>query len=152
LCPQEGPGDPIACGKETAMSDRPTPGFSLSALFGQAQLIYRLLHDDRVPTLLKVAIPLGVALYFVMPLDVIPDFLPGIGQLDDIAVLFLAMNLFVKLAPQVVVSEHRQALGLADSPAEGDATTRLHPTDAPRQRQADVVDAPYKVVETREEN
>ncbi len=130
------------------MTDRPSSGFSLSGLLGQVQLIYRLLHDDRVPTLLKVAVPLGVALYFVMPLDLIPDFIPGLGQLDDIAVLLLAMNLFVKLAPQVVVSEHRQALGQVDP--QGDATTRLHPADAPRQRPADVVDAPYKVVENRE--
>ncbi len=135
------------------MSDRPPSGFSLSGLLGQVQLIYRLLHDDRVPTLLKVAVPLGVALYFVMPLDLIPDFLPGLGQIDDIAVLLLAMNLFVKLAPQVVVDEHRQALGQADPPAaDGDATTRLHPADAPQQRPADVVDAPYKVVENREEH
>jgi uncharacterized membrane protein YkvA (DUF1232 family) len=134
------------------MSDRPSSGFSLSGLLGQVQLIYRLLHDDRVPTLLKVAVPLGVAAYFVMPLDLIPDFLPGLGQIDDIAVLLLAMNVFVNLAPQVVVAEHRQALGIANPKAEADATTRLHPQEAPWQRQADVVDAPYKVVENREEH
>ena len=137
------------------MSNRPANGFSLGGLMNQVQLIYRLFQDDRVPTILKVAVPLGVALYFVMPLDLIPDFLPGLGQVDDVAVLLLAMNLFVTLAPQVVVSEHRHALGLADPNApDADATTRLHETDAPRQSRtgADVVDAPYKVVQNHEEH
>jgi uncharacterized membrane protein YkvA (DUF1232 family) len=134
------------------MSQRPTSGFSLTGLMNQVQLIYRLFQDERVPTLLKVAVPLGVALYFVMPLDLIPDFLPGLGQIDDIAVLLMAMNLFVKMAPQLVVTEHRQALGLDDpTAADADATTRLHETDAPWPSRADVVDAPYKVVQNHEE-
>jgi uncharacterized membrane protein YkvA (DUF1232 family) len=135
------------------MNNRPASGFGLSGLINQVQLLYRLFQDDRVPTILKVAVPLGVALYFVMPVDLIPDFLPGLGQVDDIAVLLMAMNLFVNLAPQVVVAEHRQALGLADpGTPDADATTRLHETDAPRQSRADVVDAPYKVVESHEEH
>lgn len=135
------------------MRDRPTSGFSFSGLLTQVQLIYRLLQDDRVPTLLKVAVPLGVAIYFVWPFDVIPDFLPGLGQIDDIGVLLLAMNLFVNLAPRAVVAEHRRALGQAGAtPSDPDATTRLHATDAPRRDQADVVDAPYKVVQNHEEH
>jgi uncharacterized membrane protein YkvA (DUF1232 family) len=137
------------------MNNRPANGFSLSGLINQVQLIYRLFQDERVPTILKVAVPLGVALYFVMPLDLIPDFLPGLGQVDDIAVLLMAMNLFVTLAPQGVVAEHRQALGQAEPDVpDTDATTRLHATDAPRQSRtvADVVDAPYKVVQNHEEH
>jgi uncharacterized membrane protein YkvA (DUF1232 family) len=135
------------------MRDRPPSGFSLSGLIGQVQLIYRLFQDDRVPTILKVAVPLGVALYFVMPLDLIPDFLPGLGQLDDIGVLLLAMNLFVNLAPQAVVAEHREALGYSGpAPADSDATTRLHEADAPRRNGTDVVDTPYKVVQNHEEH
>lgn len=135
------------------MNDRPTPGFSLTGLMNQVHLIYRLFQDDRVPILLKVGVPLGVALYFVMPLDVIPDFLPGLGQLDDIAVLLLAMNWFVNLAPKAVVAEHRQVLGQVEpTPVDPDATTRLHATDAPRRPQPDVVDAPYKVIENHEEH
>src|SRR5438552_2937220 len=91
---------------------RDSGGFSLSGLISNAQLVYRLYQDERVPTLLKAAVPLGVALYFVMPLDAIPDFIPVLGQLDDLAVIILGMGVFLRLAPQDVVDEHRRALGL----------------------------------------
>src|SRR5437762_7411113 len=91
---------------------RDSSPFSLSTIFTNAQLVYRLYRDERVPALLKAAVPLGVALYFIMPLDLIPDFIPVLGQLDDLAVAVLAMSLFINLAPQPVVDEHRRALGL----------------------------------------
>jgi uncharacterized membrane protein YkvA (DUF1232 family) len=118
--------------------------FSLGGLLNTAQLAYRLYSDDRVPTLLKVAIPLAVAIYFLSPIDLIPDFIPGLGQLDDIGVILIGMSLFVKLAPQQVANEHRRALGLPeDPPADADATTRL----GSRPRPGAVVDAPYTVVD-----
>ena len=122
-------------------------GFSLGGLFGKAQLIYRLYQDDRVPSLLKVAVPLVVALYFLSPIDLIPDFILGVGELDDLGVLILGMSMFVKLAPREVVAEHSRALGLADSPPGDGRTTPL--TDrppAPRSSADDVVDAFYKVI------
>jgi uncharacterized membrane protein YkvA (DUF1232 family) len=122
-------------------------GFSLAGLLGKAQLIYRLYQDDRVPTLLKVAVPLVVALYFISPIDLIPDFILGLGELDDLGVLLLGMSMFVSLAPREVVAEHNRALGLADSPPGDGRTTPLPGRPAtPRTRTDDVVDAFYKVI------
>ncbi len=74
------------------------------------QLAWRLLRDPRVPTYLKVSIPAVAALYVILPLDIIPDMLPIIGQLDDLAVIILGIRLFIQLAPKEVVAEHETAL------------------------------------------
>ncbi|HUS14116.1 MAG TPA: YkvA family protein [Chloroflexia bacterium] len=103
------------------MSTRTTPPAgrsTIQSMMDNGQLTWRLLQDDRVSTLLKVAIPLVVALYFVMPFDVIPDFIPVLGQLDDIGVILLGMTLFINLAPRDVVNEHRLALGLDAMPGK----------------------------------
>lgn len=74
------------------------------------RLSWRLINDPRVPSWVKVAIPLAVALYFFSPIDFIPDFIFGFGQLDDLGVILLGMSLIVRFSPQHVVEEHRQAL------------------------------------------
>jgi len=58
------------------------PGM-LRSLFQQARLAVRLLREPRVPLLLK-AIPVLALIYLISPLDLIPDILPGLGQLDDL--------------------------------------------------------------------
>jgi len=99
------------------MNTNNLPGMSsgrggLQGVMDNGQLVWRLLQDDRVPTPLKVAIPLGVAVYFIMPLDLIPDFIPLLGQLDDLGVVLLGMTLLINMAPRAVVNEHRAALGM----------------------------------------
>lgn len=74
------------------------------------QLVWRLLLDERVPFLPKLIVPL-VALYVLSPLDVIPDVVLVLGQLDDIALLFFGTKLFINMCPPDVVMEHRRALG-----------------------------------------
>jgi uncharacterized membrane protein YkvA (DUF1232 family) len=101
-------------------------------LLGKGQLVWRLLQDDRVPVFLRVGIPLLVASYFVMPLDLLPDFIPGLGQLDDIGVILLGMSMLINLAPRDVVDEHRVMLGI-DPPVTtppGANTARLDRNDA----------------------
>ena len=80
-------------------------------LIENGRLALRLLQDSRVPTWLKIGVPLLVALYFISPVDLIPDFLIGPGQLDDLGVLLLGFSLLIRLAPQSVVEEHRNAMG-----------------------------------------
>jgi uncharacterized membrane protein YkvA (DUF1232 family) len=87
------------------------------------QLVWRLLQDDRVSTVLKVAIPLAVAIYFISPLDLIPDFIPVLGQLDDIGVILLGMTLLINMAPRDVVNEHRLALGLDPMPGRNSGSS-----------------------------
>ena len=82
----------------------------LTRIAVQARLAWRLLLDERVPVMLKLMIPGLVALYAVSPVDMIPDFLLGFGQLDDIGVILAGIALFVRLVPRHIVEEHRSAM------------------------------------------
>ena len=70
-----------------------------------ARLIWALARDPRVPTGQK-AVLAGIAAYLAFPLDIIPDFIPVIGQMDDLAVLILGLDWFIRNAPPDVVEEH----------------------------------------------
>ena len=109
------------------MSTSPDPAAapgppSFRSILENVQLVWRLLQDDRVSTVLKVAIPLAVAVYFISPLDLLPDFIPVLGQLDDIGVILLGMALLISLAPRDVVNEHRLAMGLEPMPDRDSGT------------------------------
>jgi uncharacterized membrane protein YkvA (DUF1232 family) len=69
------------------------------------RLVWALLRDSRVPAGQKLIL-VGIAGYIVLPIDLIPDFIPVLGQLDDIAVVLLGLDLFIRSAPQDVVDEH----------------------------------------------
>ena len=78
-------------------------------VFDQFVLTWKLLRDPRVPMMVK-GIPVLALLYIMSPLDIIPDFFPGLGQLDDIGILIAAMRLFESLAPEMVVADYRREL------------------------------------------
>lgn len=80
-----------------------------TAFWISLKLTYRLFLDTRVPFWTKI-IPVLSVLYILSPLDVIPDFLIAIGQLDDFFVLTMGFQLFERLAPPDVVAEHRHQL------------------------------------------
>ncbi len=63
------------------------------------------MRDGRVRARQKLIL-VGIAGYLVLPLDLIPDFIPVVGQLDDLAVVLLGLDLFTRGAPQAVVQEH----------------------------------------------
>ncbi len=71
----------------------------------ELMLMRRLLLDERVP-LWQKAIPVAAAVYLVSPLDLIPDVLPVVGQLDDLVVLLGSMRLFRSLVPPALIEEH----------------------------------------------
>jgi len=52
----------------------------------------------------------GILTYVVLPTDLLPDFLVGIGQLDDLVVILAGLKLFLNLCPREVVQEHLQAI------------------------------------------
>ena len=81
-------------------------------LIQTARLGWRLLQDPRVPAWIKIGVPLLVILYFVFPIDILPDFIPGLGQLDDIGVVLLGINLIARLSPDAIVEEHKRNLGI----------------------------------------
>jgi uncharacterized membrane protein YkvA (DUF1232 family) len=73
------------------------------------KLFWRLLMDSRVGLMPKLLL-LAVLAYVVMPVDLLPDFLPALGQLDDLLLVFLGLRGFVWLCPREVVREHVQAI------------------------------------------
>lgn len=73
------------------------------------RLIWRLFRDRRVPWPVKL-LPMSTVIYILFLPDLIPDLLLGIGQLDDLTLLLLGMKLFINLAPQDIVAEHRRGL------------------------------------------
>ena len=86
-----------------------TAGF-LGGLIQQGRLALRLLRDARVPGWVKM-IPFAGLLYFLSPIDLLPDFaLPGLGEIDDVVILVLALKAFVDLSPASIVREHLEDL------------------------------------------
>jgi uncharacterized membrane protein YkvA (DUF1232 family) len=68
-------------------------------------LVRRLLRDPRVPRRTKVALYLLIA-YLVMPVDLVPDFIPVAGQLDDAILVALVLRSFLRAGGAALVREH----------------------------------------------
>jgi uncharacterized membrane protein YkvA (DUF1232 family) len=58
-------------------------------------LVSRLARDPRISRARR-AILFGVLGYLALPIDLVPDFLPGVGQLDDAVLLGLALRLIIR--------------------------------------------------------
>jgi uncharacterized membrane protein YkvA (DUF1232 family) len=84
------------------------PGF-FGQLIEQFRLSWALLLDSRVPWVLKL-IPLGAVVYVISPIDLIPDIIPVLGQLDDLGILMTALRVFNSIAPADIVDEHTNRL------------------------------------------
>lgn len=87
-------------------TSRPLTVRTLSELIDKIQLAWRLFRDDRISPVVK-AIPLLGLVYLIWPVDLLPDLFPALGQLDDIAVLLLALNWFIHACPPDVVEDIR---------------------------------------------
>jgi uncharacterized membrane protein YkvA (DUF1232 family) len=77
----------------------------LARSFKDELSVYRLvLGDSRTPWIAKIL--LGVAIgYFLLPIDIIPDFIPVIGQLDDIIIVPLLVIAARRFIPVIVFTE-----------------------------------------------
>jgi uncharacterized membrane protein YkvA (DUF1232 family) len=69
------------------------------------RLMAGLLTDPRVSALDKVLLGVAIA-YVVTPIDLIPDFIPFLGQVDDAFILVLAIRRLIKNAGMRVVRDH----------------------------------------------
>jgi len=72
-----------------------------------ARLFRDVARDPRVPKRVKYEVGAAAA-YLLLPLDVIPDFIPGLGQLDDVAVIGWAVRRLLMAAGEDVLREHWQ--------------------------------------------
>ena len=64
-------------------------------------LLISAMRDKRTPWYAKVIVVLTLA-YIISPIDLIPDFIPVIGLLDEIILIPIAYNVVVKLIPKIV--------------------------------------------------
>jgi uncharacterized membrane protein YkvA (DUF1232 family) len=69
------------------------------------RLALALVRDPRIPLVVR-AIPPALILYLATPIDLIPDFIPVLGHLDDAAVLILGVGLLLRFTPRDVLEEH----------------------------------------------
>ena len=65
-------------------------------------------RDRRTPILAKIAAA-AVAAYALSPIDLIPDFIPVLGYLDDVILVPLGILLAVNLIPPALMAEFREA-------------------------------------------
>ena len=105
------------------------PGLLLT-LISRLRLASRLLREPRVQGLAK-ALPALAAIYLVWPLDVIPDICPWLGQLDDLGIVLMTVEGFLRICPPAAVEFHRSAI------AGGRGYT-------PMPARADVIDAEFR--------
>ncbi len=74
-----------------------------------AKLYWRLFRDRRVSLLPKALLVL-IAIYLFSPLDAVPELIPVVGAMDDLAVGLAGLWLFVRLCPPPVVRQHVAAI------------------------------------------
>ena len=101
------------------------------SLRDRIRLAWRLYRDPRVASKLMTAVPLLTMIYVLSPVDLLPDLLLGLGQVDDIGMIGLAL-LFVTrvvpmLAPSDVLEEHLAAMGLRDDTRDAGQGTVSRP-------------------------
>ena len=84
-----------------------------------ARLLWALASDPRVPAARKALLGIAGA-YIVSPIDLIPDRIPFFGALDDVAVMVLAIDVFLEGLPETLVNEKLVELGIPPSELESD--------------------------------
>ncbi|NDJ63078.1 MAG: DUF1232 domain-containing protein [Chloroflexi bacterium] len=103
----------------------------LNAFLTQLLLTGRLFFDRRVSLLAKLVMLFPIV-YILSPIDVIPDVLIGLGQLDDLGMLLAGMQIFQRMAPNHVVQYHLERIA---------NRRKISGREEP-----DIVDAPYYTV------
>lgn len=64
-----------------------------------------LLTDERVPVVARI-VGFALILYLASPIDLLPDFIPVIGWLDDILIVMAGAGLLLRSVPRYVIEEH----------------------------------------------
>ena len=120
------------------------PGF-WREMWQQIRLVYYLLRDPEVPFYLKL-LPFTAVVYLLFPFDLLTDFAPVIGQLDDITILLVGTKIFIELAPPHVVARHMEAIrvqdgyGVVNTPAADDLAESI------------IIDGEHEVIVNKEKD
>ena len=78
-------------------------------LLNSARLLLRLMREPRVPLLTKT-IPVLAGFYILTPVDFVPDVLPALGQIDDLVIAVVAVEVFFRMCPRSVKAHHEHAI------------------------------------------
>lgn len=82
----------------------------------QTLVVYFAARDPRTPRLARL-LAFGVAAYALSPIDLVPDFIPVLGLLDDLVIVPLGLMLVLRLLPAEVLGDARaRAARAADGP------------------------------------
>ena len=79
----------------------------MRALKRESLVVYYAARDPRLPWHVRLLAML-VAAYALSPIDLIPDFIPVLGYLDDLVLIPLGVALVIRLTPANITSEARQ--------------------------------------------
>ena len=71
------------------------------------RVLYLAFNDQRTPWYAKVLTG-AVVVYALSPIDLIPDFIPVIGYLDDLIIVPAGIYLALKMIPRELIQEYRQ--------------------------------------------
>lgn len=102
----------------------------LGQILRQIKLVWQLMIDPQVSLWVKLIPPIAI-LYLLSPIDLVPDPILGLGQLDDLAVLLIAVKLFIEMSSS---DAGRRVSGKTTS-------------DTPPYPENEVVDASYRVID-----
>jgi uncharacterized membrane protein YkvA (DUF1232 family) len=126
------------------------PLLARAPLYGR--LLVELMLDRRVPTTRKAIVGLAMA-YVVSPVDLVPDFVPIVGRLDDFAALVVSLDLLLEGVPREVMLEKMYHLGIDGRELERDMAFVRRFLPAPIRSAAlrlpDAIDHAVAVVRTR---
>src|SRR4051794_3092385 len=84
-----------------------------------ARLLWALATDPRVPPSRKALLGIAGA-YIVAPFDLVPEALPVIGAIDDVAVMVLAIDVFLEGMPRDLLNEKLADLGMSPNELDND--------------------------------
>jgi len=70
-----------------------------------AKLAWRVVRDDRVPVWIRAGL-VGTVAYLIMPFDLIPDWIPVLGEVDDLFVMTIGVRTLLRRVPEPILNEH----------------------------------------------
>lgn len=95
-------------GKESLVASQDVIGRArslLTSIPSVGKLLLRLARDPRVPRRSKLLFG-GVAVYLLIPFDIVPDWIPGLGQVGDLVLLALALDAMLNRVPEEIIADH----------------------------------------------
>ncbi|MEI6914149.1 MAG: DUF1232 domain-containing protein, partial [Armatimonadota bacterium] len=86
------------------LSGKDKSKLSFNLIADVAKFVWRLFRSPHVPMRVKILL-FGLGVYIACPIDIIPDGIPVLGQLDDVFIAVAALSLAAKWIPKPVIDE-----------------------------------------------